>query len=121
MGKLQVLMDDVSEWSDSKFGKENRTLPIIHHLKKEVKELIEAIEEAESLEVDCIIDVEYYYEQVEKAKIEFVDCFMLLIDGIKHFGISEEELFKLSRIKFDINRNRKWGKPDKNGVVEHIK
>jgi len=49
---------------------------------------------------------------------ELADCFILLI------GISALEGLEVQQIiedKFDINLKRKWGEPDKNGVVLHIK
>jgi hypothetical protein len=41
---LQEVVWDIEKWSDETFGKGQRTIPILHHLKKEVPELIEAIE-----------------------------------------------------------------------------
>ena len=53
--------------------------------------------------------------------MEFADCFMLLLDAASHYDLTAEELIEVTVTKLEINRQRKWGKPDKNGVVEHIR
>lgn len=68
------------------------------HLLKEARELLEAIEEEHG-------DLEE----------EMADVFLLLAhvsDGI--------DLAGAVRAKLEKNRRRKWGKPDQDGVVEHI-
>jgi len=52
---------------------------------------------------------------------EFADVFMLLLDCATHFGINTDELITITYNKLDVNKKRKWGTADKNGVVEHIK
>ena len=44
MNELQKLMNDVSEWSDATFGAMKRNPAIVWHLKKEVNELIQALD-----------------------------------------------------------------------------
>lgn len=104
MKDLQKLMDDIREWSDATFGEGQRTIPILHHLIKEVPEAIQACD-----------------RDAETAIYEFADCMMLLLDAANHHGISAEDLLISVRAKLEINKHRKWGKPDKNGVIEHIK
>jgi len=36
-------------------------------------------------------------------------------------GMSYEDICEAIESKMQINFKRKWGKPDKNGVVNHIK
>ncbi len=86
------------QWSDETFGKRNPTAPL-YHLKKEVNELIEAP-----------YDIE-----------EYADGFLLLIDAARIAGHTMEDIGLAMMDKFDKNRHRKWGKPDKNGAVEHIR
>lgn len=117
--ELQKLMDDISEWSDNTFGLDQRNPAIAYHLKKEIDELIWAIKAHQngnkpsvSVKGDML---------VERVFLEYADCFMLLLDSATHLGLSANDLIAYSRIKLEINKARKWGVPDENGVVEHIK
>ncbi len=105
MKDLQKLMDDIREWSDATFG-ENRVIPQLHHLIKEVPEVIKAIEENPDTKLfgDC----------------EFADCFMLLLDAASHHGMKASDLIYITGKKLELNKKRKWKEPDENGVVEHI-
>ena len=103
MSKLQQLQDDIVAWSTDTFGDRQTTaIPVCHHLKKEVDELIDGI-------------------QAGDFKEEFADCFMLLIESAKTCGIETDELISLTYAKLEINKRRKWGKPDEKGVIQHIK
>ena len=54
-------------------------------------------------------------------RLELADCFMLLI-GIAAFeGFTYEDVIDALEEKMKINKRRKWGEPDSNGVVSHIK
>jgi NTP pyrophosphatase (non-canonical NTP hydrolase) len=114
MEKLQKLMDDISEWSDRTFGDKQRNPAIVYHLQKEVPELIDAINKLQKLEYP---DGDVF----DKLLFEYADCFMLLLDSASHAGISARTLLKYTRKKLEINKNRKWGNPDENGVIEHLK
>lgn len=94
MSKYTDFQKDVEEW-------ENKTFPtstaesILLHLNKEVKELTES-----------------------HSPEEGADCFILLCHHANKCGYNLlEEAIK----KMKINRKRKWGKPDKDGIIEHIK
>lgn len=121
MKKLQTLMNDISQWSDSTFGVAQRNPAIVYHLKKEVNELIEALDKTYAYGVDESVGAGEFGRQIERTQYEYADCFMLLLDSASHFGLSAKHLADLSREKLEINKKRKWGKPDKNGVIEHIK
>ena len=45
---------------------------------------------------------------------------ILLLDAAKKAGISGTGLIRIGFIKLALNKKRKWGKPDKDGVIEHI-
>lgn len=108
--RMQNVMDRWRSWSDETFGVSNqRVVPILYHLKKEVPELIESIQ-------DRVVGT-----TEEDIRLEFADCFSLLFDAASHYGYSAEDILKAMMDKLDINRKRKWGKPDENGVVEHLK
>ena len=116
MNELQKLMDDIREWSDATFGDGQRNPAIVYHLKREVPELIEAIKiyaNKVHLGEECSGDV-------HKVGYEFADCFMLLLDSASHFGLTAGNLLWYTEEKLKINKAREWGKPDENGVVEHI-
>lgn len=116
MKELQKLMDSQKVWSDNTFNNgefsHGRSLPISHHLQKESKELTEAIENY----LDSPSDSTSKCVQEELA-----DCFLLLLDCTAHIGFSVQSLMLLASEKHEINKKRQWGKPDANGVVEHIK
>lgn len=117
MNELQKLMNDVAQWSNDTFGHAQRTPGIIAHLKKEVEELDKAVGKTFELTDDPedIVDLIY------KAQDEFADCFMLLIDAATHFSINADQLLQLTRDKLEINKKRKWGNPNADGSVEHIR
>jgi len=49
---------------------------------------------------------------------EMADCFILLLNLAEMAGV---DLMSEARRKMEINRNRKWGKPDSEGVCHHVK
>ena len=118
MKKLQDIMNDIAEWSDKTFGYGQRNPAIIYHLKKEVDELITAYND---VDINNATSNEAFGKQVRKITMEYADCFMLLFDSAHHFGLTAEEIINIMREKLEINKKRKWGKPDENGVIEHIK
>ena len=105
MNELQKLMDDILEWSSNTFENET-SISKINHLKKEVDELKFSI----------------FHEHSEAEKrYEFADCFMLLIAAAKMEGLTANDLILITKAKLELNKSRTWGKPDENGVVEHIR
>ena len=119
MKELQNLMDEISSWSDKTFGEGQRNPAILYHLKKEVVELIEAVEEFQK--ENTINDLAESEKQLMNAMEEYVDCMMLLLDSAAHFGFGAESLLRCTAKKLSRNKTRKWGQPDCNGVVEHIR
>lgn len=53
--------------------------------------------------------------------MEFADCFTLLFGAASSYGMSYNDILNCIEDKMIINKKRKWGKPDENGVVNHIK
>ena len=103
LNKLQKLQNDIVAWSTSTFGDRQFTaIPVIEHLGKEADELIDAI------------------NNKGNYKEEFADCFMLLIEAAKICGILTNELIDLTYAKLEVNKKRKWGKPDEKGIIEHV-
>ena len=106
------------EWSDATFGEGQRNPAILHHLSKEVAELIEALKKFQ--QEDSISNIVKSEQNLKQLFFEYADCFMLLLDSASHMGLTFDILYEYTKRKLEINRNRKWGKPDENGVVEHI-
>lgn len=101
----QAFMDDVRQWADNTFGRDRKVTAVLHHLQQEVIEAIEAVEQQNDKEV----------------KAEFADMFILILNASSKYGMRYDELFEAAQIKMAINKSRKWGTADKNGVVNHIK
>lgn len=101
---LKVQFEEVTKWQEETFGK-NQTLPKIYHLQEEIEELKIAL-------------VSNNEKEIEK---EFADCFILLFGSAKSHGLSFEDISRIVDEKMKINKLRSWGKPDENGVVNHVK
>lgn len=101
----------ISDWQNKTFG-EATPISKLAHLLQEVVELKEAL-------------VKFGHEPsmktFDEAKMEYADCFFLLFGSAASFGLSHSDICRAIQEKFEINKARKWGKPNKEGVVEHIK
>lgn len=95
--------EQITKWQKETFG-EATPLSKLAHLAQELTELGEAI----------------HYNFSDK-RLEFADCFFLLFGAAAADGMTYEDICDAISEKFEINKNRKWGKPDANGVVNHIK
>lgn len=113
---LQDFMNQTAKWSDETFDNgsfhRDRSIAISHHLQKEAQELTQALDR-------------YFHEPTAEnfasVKEELADCQTLIADCSTHFGCNADELITSCWNKLEKNKKRKWGKPDKHGVVEHIK
>jgi len=119
---VQDIQDEIKKWSDENFGSHRTGKPIAHHLKKEIDELIEAID---SFHKDRPYGkdkktLELLRERRKRVTFELADCMMLLLDIASHEQITFKLLMITVQEKLEINKKRKWGEPDENGVVEHI-
>ena len=101
--ELQEFMNDVHKWADDTFGKERTAKAPLYHLKKEVDEAVKAMEQGIR----------------ENTLTELADCFILILNASSKYRMTFKELLEASKEKMIINKSRKWGKPDRNGVVEH--
>lgn len=95
--------NEITEWQKVTFPKATSGSKI-HHLKQEVKELQVDVDEQEPL-----------------RRLEFADCLLLLFGAAAADGMTYEDICNAIQEKFEINKKRTWGKPDANGVVNHIK
>lgn len=94
---------DITAWQNKTFG-QSTALAKMMHLKEEIDEVI--------------IDLVDYNPAI---RLEFADCMMLLFGAMAACGMTYQDVCKALDEKHQINLNRVWGKPDKNGVVHHIK
>jgi len=109
-------MDTQREWSDQTFDEGNfhndRSLPLCYHLGKEAKELGESVQSCLSYPSE---------ENISRVTEELADCQLLLLDITAHMGFTANQLISFSVAKHEVNRLRKWGAPDADGVVEHVR
>lgn len=94
---------DVTRWQNETFPGAN-SLSKMAHLAEELQEL--------------------YIDLVKKSpdrRLEFADCFLLLFGCAAADGMSYDDICDALVEKMKINKARKWGTPDQNGVVKHIK
>lgn len=99
---LSELMARQNKWATETFHNTS-PIPPMYHLKQEVQETIEALEKGED------------------ARSEFADCLLLLFNAAAIYGLSTFSMVEEGLKKQEINMKRKWGRPDANGVVNHIK
>ena len=102
MTKDQFL--NIATWQRNTFGKATALSKVLH-LEDEVKEL-----------KNDLID----NSNRENVLHEFADNFILLFGAADSYGLSYEEICQAIDSKMKINYKRNWGKPDDNGVVNHI-
>lgn len=91
---LNRFQAEVNYWQAATFP-ESTVESVLKHLRREVRELSRT-----------------------KRSVEAADVFLLLLAFCGKRGLS---LAKLARTKLAINRKRKWGKPDRYGVREHVR
>lgn len=105
---LDRFQREVGEWAEKTFPKATDTSVAIH-LGREVAELRSWCVAADHGRAPVPV--------VEVAG-ELADCFLLLLHLAHRFDIS---LLGAADYKFTKNQARTWGKPDAEGVVEHVR
>jgi hypothetical protein len=95
----------IGKWADKCFPSSS-IRSCICHLDREVMEL------KNSYKFNPWIDLETV------DLYELVDIYLLLLHISHKQGF---DLMKYAKKKHSINKKRKWGKPDKDGVVEHLR
>lgn len=96
------LFNEISKWQKETFGKAN-AFSKLAHLKDEIEELIADLK-----------------SNNPNRRLEFADCFFLLFGAAAADGMSFDDIVKAIEEKFEINKKRKWGTPQENGVVNHV-
>jgi len=94
----------ITNWQDKTFP--NATVfSKVKHLEEEVKELLHDIT----------------WERKTNIKSEFADCILLIYGACSKYGLSYDDINNAIDDKMKINMERKWGEPNSDGVVNHIK
>lgn len=97
------LFKEVTEWQEATFSVIN-PIGLLNHLEQEVEELKSDIRN----------------DNPDK-RLEYADCFILLMGAAKADGMSYEDICQAISEKLEINKKRVWGEPDSNGVINHVK
>jgi hypothetical protein len=98
MDRWQKLQDDIGVFTDKTFGESTPRSKALH-LAEEAHEVAEDPSDI----------------------IEWADCTILLLDGLRKAGFTTQDLYDAVLRKMEINKNRKWGEKDADGVVRHVK
>lgn len=103
INKFAKFATNLGKWADKTFGVGGPTR-CLKHLKREVVETL----------------------QNPTDRMEYADCFMLIVDAYRRSGCHKgkspiDDLLKASQDKLKICRKRKWGKPDRQGVISHVR
>lgn len=53
--------------------------------------------------------------------VEWADCYLLLMNAAAIAGHPVSAIVEAAKAKAAVNRSRKWGAPDADGVVEHVR
>jgi hypothetical protein len=93
----------ISEWQNNTFGQAT-AISKTNHL----------IEEVLELRTDLV-------NNDPNKRMEFADCFILLFGAAASDGMSYTDICQAIDEKMQINYSRKWGKPNADGVVNHVK
>ena len=107
----QEEFDEISKWQKETFGQAT-PLSKLAHLLQEVVELKDALVNEKENPTST---------NFNKVRMEYADCFFLLFGSAAAYGFSHQNICDAVQEKYEINKIRKWGKPDENGVVNHVK
>ena len=99
----ELQFNEICKWQKETFPKSTAHSKSCH-LRQEVEELIDDLETGNW-----------------KRRLEFADCFILLYGAAAADGMTLQDITDAMHEKMEINYKRKWGNPDENGVVNHIK
>jgi NTP pyrophosphatase (non-canonical NTP hydrolase) len=105
---IRQFWNEQAVWSQATFGLDSERGPIgaTKHLRKEVDEVIEHLQEA-SPDRDKLLE-------------EFADCLFLLFDSTRRAGFGFKDLVRAAFVKLAKNKTRIWPTPTKSDEpVEH--
>lgn len=105
--ELRRWQRDIGDWQQKTFGEGfgiNWVWSLYKHLREELEELKMSF---------CSVELNR-----EEIGTEMADIFILLSAMAERMDIDLEAAV---RLKMKVNRERKWQKPDKDGVIRHLK
>lgn len=99
--ELQEFWNDHAEWSQKTFGLDSVRGPEgpLNHLAKEVQEALAKPDDPG----------------------EYADLLLLTFDAARRSGLTFGQLIGAARSKLHVNKARRWGKPNADGSVEHVR
>lgn len=95
---IRRLQDDIAAWSDPTFGYDRHPESTLRHIQEEIEELLAAPYDL----------------------MEYADVMHMLLDCSRRAGFDADMLLDATRRKLEINKKRKWGKPNDQGYSKHI-
>lgn len=122
---LNYLKEEITEFSEGQFGPRKDPRGPLNHLKEEVIELIDSIDEVDKYRSDDPFTHEEYAKAKKNEEGEWADCLLLLLDSFRiryGNGVSFDKILHFALKKLDVIKNREWEKtPDENGVYHSKK
>ena len=109
MKTFEELFNEITDWQDKQFGQHNNPIPSYNHFIEEVQEIGDELNKANF--------------RTPQLKTEIADGMMLLIGMYKRAfpeSTYKDMLIDLG-VKLWRNKRRKWGKPNKLGIVKAVK
>jgi len=100
--------ESITQWQSVTFSKAT-ALSKIAHLAEELSELVVELQKTPAP------------ADPKNKRLEFADCFILLFGAASSDGMTYENIVDAIEEKMAINKARRWGEPNKNGVVNHIR
>ena len=102
----EEIFNSIMQWQNETFPHATALSKVVH-LTSEVEELrMELITQNNDPKV---------------THLEYADCFLLLMGSAASYGMTFQDICEVINKKMGINKKRKWGNPDKDGVVNHVK
>lgn len=122
---LNYLKEEIRDFSENQFGPRTDPRGPLNHLKEEIIELIDSINEVDQYRSDDPFTYEEYKKTKKNEEEEWADCLLLLLDAFRiRYGndTSFNKLLHFALNKLEVIKNREWEKePDENGVYHSKK
>jgi hypothetical protein len=123
---LDYLKNEIKEFSEGQFGPRTNPRGPLNHLKAEVIELIDSIDDVDQMTPrDQVLESKKWETLKHSEGEEWADCLLLLLDAFRiRYGndVSYNKLLHFALNKLEVVKTREWDKePDKEGVYHSKK
>jgi len=122
---LNYLKDEIKEFSEGQFGPRKDPRGPLNHLKAEVIELIDAINQNPRVHSTTNIASPNNDAAQHNEEEEWADCLLLLLDAFRiRYGndVSYNKLLHFCLSKLEVVKKREWdSEPDEHGVYHSKK